>query len=105
MELSSPRAENTRAVTGRRSPHSGIVEDFLAHQPFFSFSKTAITRKRKVEKLIPRLEMNRLSERYKQAVDHNWGCMAKSGFFWPKTARAGWIKAKSYREKYTSNPC
>ena len=33
--LSSPRAESARAVTGRRCPHSGVGEDFLAHWPVF----------------------------------------------------------------------
>ena len=39
------------------------------------FTITAITRKRKVEKLISRCEMNRFSEGYKQAVDKIWGRM------------------------------
>ena len=65
--MSSPRA---RAVSGRRCSHSsGEGEDFLARLLFFFFMKTAITRKRKVEKSIPRWEMNRLSEGYKPAVD------------------------------------
>ena len=32
--LSSLRAESARAVTGRRCPHSGVGEDFLACRPF-----------------------------------------------------------------------
>ena len=71
--FSSPHA---RAVTGRRCPHSGEGENFLSHQPDF-FTKTAVSRERKVEKLIPRWEMNGLSEGYKWALDQNWGRMAK----------------------------
>ena len=37
-------------------------------------------RERKAEKLLPRLEMNGLSEGYKRVVDQNWGFMAKIGF-------------------------
>ena len=55
---SSPRAESTRAVTGRRCPHSGRGEDFLSRQPDF-FTETAVTLDRKVEKLFPRWEINR----------------------------------------------
>ena len=51
------RAESARAVTGRRCPHSGEGEDFLTGQPDF-FTKTAVTSERKVEKPIPRGEMN-----------------------------------------------
>ena len=55
--LSSPkglRAESARAVTGRQCPHSGEGEDFLTRRPgFFFFTKTAITRKQKVEKSLP----------------------------------------------------
>ena len=41
-DLSSPRAESARAVTGRRCPHSGRGEDFLSRQPDF-FTETAVT--------------------------------------------------------------
>ena len=51
--LSSLRAESARAVTGRRYPHSGEGEDF---------TKTAVTPERKVEKPIPRWEINRHAE-------------------------------------------
>ena len=44
----------------------------------------SVTPERKVEKWLPRQEMNGLSEGYKQAVDQNWGRMAKIGFFGPK---------------------
>ena len=50
----------------------------------FLFTKTAVSRERKVEKSIPRWEMNGLSEGYKRAVDQNWGRMAKIGFLDPK---------------------
>ena len=55
------RAESASAVTGRRCPHSGKEEDFLTGQPDF-FTKTAVTPKRKVEKSIPRWEINRHAE-------------------------------------------
>ena len=77
--LSSPRAESARAVTGRRCPHSGRGEDFLTGQPDF-FTETALTPERKVEKSIPRWEINRHSEGYKWVIDQNWGRMAKIGF-------------------------
>ena len=57
-ELSSPRAESARAVTGRRNSHSGREEDFLTGQPDF-FTETAVTSERKVEKSFPRWEINR----------------------------------------------
>ena len=54
VELSSPRAESARAVTGRR-------EDFLSRQQDF-FTETAVTSERKVEKSFPRWEINRHGE-------------------------------------------
>ena len=45
----------------RRCPHSGEGEDFLMGQLNF-FTKTAITPERKVEKSIPRWEINRYAE-------------------------------------------
>ena len=59
--LYSPRAESARAVTGRQCPHSGEGEDFLMGQLNF-FTKTAVTPERKVEKSIPRWEINRHAE-------------------------------------------
>ena len=50
----------------------------------FFFTKTAITRKQKEEKLILRWEMNRLSEGYKRTIEQNWGRMAKIGFLGQK---------------------
>ena len=60
-ELSSPRAESARAVTGRQCSHSGRGEDFLSRQPDFS-TETAVTPEREVEKLFPRSEINRHAE-------------------------------------------
>ena len=48
------------------------------------FTKTAVSRERKVEKSFPRWEMNGLSEGYKGAADQNWGRMAKIGFYGQK---------------------
>ena len=45
------------------------------------FTKTSVTRKLKVNKLFRKLEMNRLSEGYKRAIDKIWGPIAKHGFF------------------------
>ena len=58
-------------------------EDFLKGQPDF-FTKTAVTPKRKVEKLIQRWEMNGLYEGYKWVINQNWGRMAKIGFLGQK---------------------
>ena len=41
--------------------------------------KTAVTPERKVEKSIPRWELNGHSEGYKWVIDQNWGRMAKIG--------------------------
>ena len=46
----------------------------------FFFTTTAVTRKWKAEKLIPRSNMARLSEGYKRAIDKIWGRKAKNGF-------------------------
>ena len=42
-------AESARAVTGRRCPHSGVGEDFLARRTG-PLTKTGVTRKQKVSK-------------------------------------------------------
>ena len=55
------RAESARAGTGRRCPHSGEGEDFLMCQLNF-YTATAVTPERRVEKLIPRWEINRHAE-------------------------------------------
>ena len=91
--LSSPRAESARAVTGRQCPHSGEGEDFCDASTGFFFTKTAVTRERKVEKWLPRWEMNGFSEGYKQTVDQNRGRMAKIGFFGPKPRF--WVQKKT----------
>ena len=44
------------------------------------FTKIAVTPERKVEKSIPRWEMNGYSEGYQWVIDQNWGRMAKIGF-------------------------
>ena len=51
----------------------------------FFFTKRAVTPEQKFEKWLPRWEMNGLSKGYKQAIDQNWGGMAKVGFFGQKT--------------------
>ena len=60
-DIIQPRAESARAVNGRRCPHSGRGEDFLSGQLNF-FTETAVTLERKVEKSIPRWEINRHAE-------------------------------------------
>ena len=55
------RAESARAFTGIWNSHSGRGEDFLSHQPNF-FTETAVTPERKVEKWLPRWEINRHDE-------------------------------------------
>ena len=81
MELSSPRA---RAVTGRRCPNSGVGEDFLARPP--------VSRKRKVEKSIQRLQMDRLAKGYKRAIVEIQCPIAKKRIFGPKSEFLGPIK-------------
>ena len=44
------------------------------------FTKTAVTPEWKVEKSIPRWEINRHAEGYKWVTDQNWGCMGKIRF-------------------------
>ena len=68
------------APTVGRGTTFGHVNRFF----FFFFTKTALTRERKVEKSFPSWEMNSLCEGYKQAVDQNWGRMEKIGFFGQK---------------------
>ena len=58
IDLSSPRAESARAVTGRRNSYRWEGEDFLSRQPDF-FTETAVTPEQKVEKSFPRWEINR----------------------------------------------
>jgi len=49
------------SYTARARAHSGEGEDFLMGQLIF-FTKTALTPERKVEKSIPRWEINRHAE-------------------------------------------
>ena len=56
------------------------------------FTRTAVTPKRKVKKLIPRWEMNGLYEGYKWVINQNWGRMAKIGFFGKKPKISFWVK-------------
>ena len=74
------RAESARAVTGRRCPHSGVGEDFLARRPVF-FTKRAVSQKPKVEKSIQRCQIDRLAEVYKWVIDKIQGPIAKTGFW------------------------
>ena len=78
--LSSSRAESARAVTGRRCPHSRVGEDFLVSRPVF-FTKRAVSRKPKVEKLIQRCQIDHLAEVYKWVIDKIQGPIAKTGFW------------------------
>ena len=55
-----------------------MEEDFLARRPVFF---TNVTRKRIVQKLIWRLELDRLYEGYKQVIDKILGPMAKKKNF------------------------
>ena len=55
----------------------------MTGQPDF-FRETAVTPEQKVEKTIPRWEMNHHSEGYKWVIDQNWGRMTKIGFFGQK---------------------
>ena len=59
------RDESARAVTGRRRPHSGVGEDFLTRRPSFFFYKKDCNSETKSRKSFRRLEMNCLSEGYK----------------------------------------
>ena len=60
------------------------------------FTKTDVTPERKVEKLIPRREINRHAEGYKWVIDQNWGRMAKIGFLDQK------LRFWAYKKGFTS---
>ena len=77
-QLSRLRAESARAVTGRRCPHSGEVEDFLPHQ-MGPLTKTVVTQKRNVKKSIRRCQNDRNAEGYKCPFDNSRGPIAKNG--------------------------
>ena len=53
--LFSPRAESARAATGRRCPHSGVGEDFLALRPFCSDPLCAMPDQKNNANEVPRL--------------------------------------------------
>ena len=69
-------AENAKAATGRRCPHSGVGEDFFARRLFF-LTKRAVSRKRKVAQWIRRCEIDRLAKGYKVAIVDIRGPIAK----------------------------
>ena len=50
----SLRAESTRAVTGRRCPHSGEGEDFLTGQPDF-FYRNSCNSGKESRKIVPKV--------------------------------------------------
>ena len=53
--------ESARSVTGRRCPHSGLMEDFLARQPVFFYENGHFSEE-KVKKIDPNV-LNRPSRR------------------------------------------
>ena len=71
---------------------------FFGALAVFFFNKTTVTRKQKVEKSIPRCEMDRLSEGYKRAIDKILGPAAKTDFwptmFWPRPGKI--VQTKGY---------
>ena len=66
-------------VEVRRCPHSGVGRNFFLRRRV-TLTKTAVTRKRKVEKWIQRCQIDRLRKGYKQAIDEIRGPIAKNGF-------------------------
>ena len=88
--LSSPRAESARAVTGRRCPHSGTGQDFLARNGP-NRTKTAVTRQRS-ERFGRAQRLNGANaEGYKRPVDKNRGPISKhrkncESALWAKSA-------------------
>ena len=64
--------------------YSGVGEDFLARKPFFFLTKTADSRKRKVEKSIRECKIDHLLEGYKRATDKIYN-LAKKQIFGPKS--------------------
>ena len=61
VQLSSPRAESARAVTGRRCPHSGVGEDFLERRPGSPHEngRNSGTKSRKLDTLVPKRSQRR----------------------------------------------
>ena len=91
--LSSLLAESARAVIGRRCPHSGVGEDFLAHRPG-AFEKTTVTQKRKVEnKKVPFSQMNNANKVHRRFFRYVGPKLllspGKLGFLAQKTAKFG----------------
>ena len=86
-------AESARAVTGKQCPHSGVGADFLACRPVF-FMETTLTRKRKVEKSIPRCEMDCLSEGYRRPLT-KFGVVWQNTDFWAENRVFGLKKDSS----------
>ena len=73
------RAESARAVTGRRCPHSGTGQDFLARNGP-NRTKTGVTRQRS-ERFGRAQRLNGANaEGYKRPVDKNRGPISKNGF-------------------------
>ena len=77
--LKGLRAESARAVTGRRCPHSGTGQDFLARNGP-NRTKTGVTRQRS-ERFGRAQRLNGANaEGYKRPVDKNRGPISKNGF-------------------------
>ena len=66
-------------VEDKRCPHSGVGRDFFLRRRV-TLTKTAVTRKRKVEKSIRRCQIDCLAKGYKWAIDNIRGPIAKNGF-------------------------
>ena len=61
QKLSSSRAESTRAFTGRRCPHSGVGEDFLARRPGSPHEneRNSETKSRTIDPKVPKRNQRR----------------------------------------------
>merc|ERR1711974_166832 len=77
--MGGPRAESARAVTGRRCPHSGTGQDFLARSGS-SRTKTGVTRQRSERFGRAQRRNGANAEGYKRPVDKNRGPISKNGF-------------------------
>ena len=86
--LSSPRAESAKAFTCRRCPHSGVGEDFLAHQLFFFFYEKSRNSETKSQKIDPKVRNGSSFRELQKAIDKIWGGMAKKRIFGPAKKRA-----------------
>ena len=65
---------------GRRKRPQGLQVGGSPSRRRVTLTKTAVTRKRKVEKSIRRCQIDRLREGYKRAIDEIRGPIAKNGF-------------------------